>query len=78
MRRREFIKGIAGSAIAWPLAARAQQPERIRRIGVLMGIGENDAGGQAEVAALKRGLQALGWTEGRNLEVKYSWSGAET
>jgi len=77
MRRRDFIKGIAGSAIAWPLAARAQQPERIRRIGVLMGIGENDAGGQAEVAALKRGLQALGWTEGRNLEVKYSWSGAE-
>jgi putative tryptophan/tyrosine transport system substrate-binding protein len=66
------------AAAAWPLAVRAQQQsERVRRIGVLMGLNENYTGGQAEVAALKRGLQELGWTESRNLEVKYSWSGAE-
>jgi putative tryptophan/tyrosine transport system substrate-binding protein len=75
MRRRDFIKVITGSAVAWPLAARAQQSERIRRIGVLMGLDPDDAGGHAEVAALKRGLQERGWIEFRNLEFKYGWSG---
>jgi len=49
----------------------------MRRIGVLMGLGANNTGGQSEAAALKRGLHELGWTEARNLEVKYSWSGAQ-
>jgi putative tryptophan/tyrosine transport system substrate-binding protein len=78
MRRRDFIiKALAGSATAWPLAARAQQPERVRRICVLMGLSANNTGGQSEAAALKRGLQELGWREAHNLEVKYSWSGVE-
>jgi putative tryptophan/tyrosine transport system substrate-binding protein len=75
MKRREFITLLGSAAVAWPIAARAQQPERMRRIGVLMGLGANDPGGQSEVSALKRGLQERGWTETRNLEIKYSWSG---
>jgi putative tryptophan/tyrosine transport system substrate-binding protein len=77
MRRREFIMLLGGVAVAWPLAARAQQPERVRRICVLMGLSANNTGGQSEAAALKRGLQELGWREVHNLEVKYSWSGVE-
>jgi putative ABC transport system substrate-binding protein len=74
VRRREFIT-LIGSAAAWPLAARAQQPAQMRRIGVLMGLDANDPEVQAAVTALKRGLQELGWTEGRNLEIKYNWTG---
>jgi putative ABC transport system substrate-binding protein len=77
VRRREFITLLGSSTAAWPLAARAQQPERVRRICVLMGLSANNTGGQSEAAALKRGLQELGWTEARKLEVKYSWSGVE-
>jgi putative ABC transport system substrate-binding protein len=77
IERRKFISALGGTAVVWPLTARAQQPERIRRIGVLMGIGVNDPGGQSEAAALKRGLQELGWTEARNLEIKFSWSGGQ-
>ncbi len=76
MRRRDFVALIGGAA-SWPLTLRAQQSEPIRRIGVLMGLGANNAGAQSEAAALKRGLQELGWTEGRNLESKYSWSPAD-
>ena len=72
--RRKFLAALGGTTVAWPLAARAQQPERIRRICVLMGLEANNAEGQAEVAALRRGLQELGWTEGHNLEIKYGWS----
>jgi putative ABC transport system substrate-binding protein len=61
MRRRVFIKAIVGSAAAWPLAARAQQQGLMRRIGVLMGVDADDAGGQTEAVALKRGLQERGW-----------------
>ena len=64
MRRREFI-AFVGSAAAIPLAARAQQPERMRRIGLLMGVDPDAAGAQAEAAALRRGLQEHGWIEGR-------------
>jgi len=72
MRRREFITVIAGSA-AWPLAARAQQPERVRRIGVLMALSANDPEGQAWVAAFLQGLQELGWSVGRNVIVDIRW-----
>jgi putative ABC transport system substrate-binding protein len=76
MRRREFIAGLGG-AIAWPLAARAQQPERMRRLGVLMSTNENDPVAQARVAALHRGLAEFGWTEGRNLAIEWRWSGGD-
>ena len=73
MQRRDFIKIVAGSAIAWPLAARAQQPERMRRVGVLMGRSANDPEGQAFVAAFLQGLQELGWSDGRNVTIDIRW-----
>ena len=76
MRRREFITLLGSTAVAWPLAARAQQPE-MRRIGVLMGYAESDRQGQANVAAFRMGLQKLGWTEGRNVAIEYRWAAAE-
>src|SRR5215472_3658318 len=75
MRRREFIALIGGSA-AWPLAARAQQPERMRSVGVLMTFGADEAIGQTRVAALLQGLQQGGWEVGRNLRIELRWSGA--
>ena len=75
MNRREFIVVVGGVA-AWPLAARAQQVERARRIGVLMGLDSDDAGAQTEAAGLERGLRERGWIEGSNLELKFGWSGA--
>ena len=73
MRRRDFIKAIVGSATAWPSATRAQQPEPMRRIGVLMGPAESDPQGQSEMTAFRQGLQVLGWT-GRNVRVAYRWA----
>src|SRR6476660_6711044 len=73
MRRREFIT-VIGSAAAWPLIAVAQQPDRMRRIGVLMGFAESDREGQTFVAAFREGLQKLGWTEGRNIRIDYRWT----
>ena len=73
MRRREFITGIAGAA-AWPLAGRAQHPDRMRRIGVLMNLAADDADGKPRVAAFLRGLQELGWSDGRNLQIDYRWA----
>src|SRR6478672_12527224 len=73
MRRRDFIT-VAGSAAAWPLIAVAQQSDRMRRIGVLMGFAESDPEGQALVAAFREGLQQLGWTEGRNVRIDYRWT----
>ena len=75
MRRRDFIKVIAGSAAAWPLAAQAQQAERVRRVGLLMGTAD-DREGQARVTALKQGLQELGWTDGRNIQIETRFGGA--
>ena len=77
MRRRDFIKVIGGAVIAWPLAARAQQPERIRRLGVLMGYPEGDKQAQAGANALRTGLQNLGWIEGRNIQIDYRWPGPD-
>ena len=72
MRRRDFIKVVAGSAAAWPLAARAQQPDRMRRIGFLVGgPAADDPDMQARTEALTQGLQQLGWIEGRNLQIDY-------
>jgi putative ABC transport system substrate-binding protein len=75
IRRRAFI-GLIGGAAAWPLVARAQQPDRMRRIGVLMGI-EEDSEGQARIAVFRRALHALGWIEGRNVLLNYRWSGGD-
>jgi putative ABC transport system substrate-binding protein len=71
MRRREFITLIGGAAAAWPLAARAQQPERVRRIGVLMGTA--DVEGRARIAAFLGELQKLGWIDGRNVRIDTRW-----
>ena len=73
MKRRSFITMLGGAA-AWPLAARAQQPEQMRRVGVLMGWPESDAVAQGQVAAFRAGLQGLGWTEGRNIRFDYRWA----
>jgi putative ABC transport system substrate-binding protein len=77
MRRRDFIKVIAGSAAAWPLAARAQQGERMRRIGVLMNLGSDDAEGQPRLAAFHQGLEQLGWSVGRNVRIDYRWGAGD-
>ena len=76
MKRREFITLLGGAAATWPLAARGQQGERVRRIGVLLGT-TDDPEGQARVTALKQGLQELGWTEGRNIQIETRFSGAD-
>src|SRR5262245_13311074 len=73
MRRRAFIWLLGGAAAAWPLAARAQQGERKRRIGVLMAHAENDAEFHDYLSAFREGLQKLGWTEGRNIQIDFRW-----
>ena len=78
MRRREFITLLAGAAATWSLAARAQQDQRVRRIGVLMGdFPENNPEARAVVAAFREGLQKLGWTEGRNIRIDTRWAAAD-
>jgi len=77
LKRRDFITLLGGAAAAWPLAARAKQAERMRRIGVLMGYPEGDPQAQANVTALLQGLQNLGWIEGRNVQIDYRWAGGD-
>jgi putative ABC transport system substrate-binding protein len=72
-RRREFITLLGGAAVVWPLAARAQQADRVKRVGVLMGRAESDPEAQRQAAALRRGLAALGWVSGQNVEIVYRW-----
>ena len=72
MRRREFMTLLSGAAAAWPLAARAQ-PDRVRRIGVLMAHAESDPEFKTYVAAFRGGLEKLGWTEGRNIRIDFRW-----
>jgi putative ABC transport system substrate-binding protein len=76
MRRREFIAGL-GSAAAWPLAARAQQGDRARHVGVLMNVVQEDPGGPADVTAFRQGLAELGWIEGRNIDIEFRWPGGD-
>jgi putative tryptophan/tyrosine transport system substrate-binding protein len=76
LRRRELIM-LLGGAGAWPLAARAQQGERVRRIGVLMNTVADDPEGKARNAAFERGLQELGWTDGRNVRIDYRWGAGD-
>jgi|SRR6516162_7427722 len=74
MRRREFITLIGGAAALLPLPARAQQPDRVRRIGVLMAYAESDREAQTLVAAFRDGLQKVGWTEGHNIRIDTRWA----
>ena len=76
MRRREFMTVLGGAAVGWPLAARAQG-ERVRRIGVLMGIAESDPARQSFVTAFTEALQELGWSSGRNIRIEYCWGAGD-
>ena len=75
--RRKFIAALSGTAFAWPLAARAQQSQQIRRLGVLMVTAESDPLGQQRIAALRAGLQELGWRQGGNLQIDLRWAGGD-
>jgi ABC-type uncharacterized transport system substrate-binding protein len=77
MKRRDFITLLGGAAAAWPLVVRAQQPERVRRIGVLMATAADEPESQARLAAFLQGLQQLGWTDGRNVRIDYRWSAGD-
>src|SRR5262249_10749045 len=72
MKRREFIAAL-GSVAAWPVVARGQQAERVRRIGVLIGTSESDPEGEARAMALRQGLDQLGWTESRTIRIDTRW-----
>jgi putative ABC transport system substrate-binding protein len=76
VRRRSFITLLSGTAV-WPLAARAQQPDRVRRIGMLILYSQTDREGEARIAAFLDTLQKLGWTDGRNLRIEYRWTAGD-
>ena len=76
-RRREFISLVASSAVSWPIGARAQLGERVRRIGMLMALAQTDPEAQLRVGALEAGLRELGWIEGRNIHIDYHWAPGE-
>jgi hypothetical protein len=77
VRRREFISLLGGASVAWPLAARAQLADGVRRIGVLMPFVESDPEGQRRVNAFLQGLKELGWIRGRNVQIDYRWVAAD-
>src|SRR5437016_5652608 len=77
VKRRDFITLLGGAAASWPLAARAQQGERMRRIGILMSLAETDPEAQARVAAFRKALQTLGWAEGRNVRIDIRWAASD-
>ena len=72
--RRELLAALGGAVAAWPLAAGAEQPDQVRRIGVLMGYAESDSDARAWYAAFREALQKLGWTEGRNIQIDTRWA----
>jgi ABC-type uncharacterized transport system substrate-binding protein len=76
MKRREFIS-LLGSAATWPLAARAQSPDRLRRVALLMGFSLGDAEGKASASAFQRRLEELGWQDGRNIQIDMRWAGGD-
>jgi putative ABC transport system substrate-binding protein len=75
--RREFISALGGTVVSWPNTARAQQPERMRRIGVLMALAADDPEGQARLVAFVQGLQESGWTDGRNVRIDTRWAAGD-
>jgi putative tryptophan/tyrosine transport system substrate-binding protein len=75
MKRREFITLLGGAVVAWPLAARAQQPERMRRVSMLLGLTEKDPEAIGRVKAFRLGMRDLGWIEGRNVQIEYRFAG---
>src|SRR5262245_2724406 len=77
MNRREFISLLGGTAVVWPLTARAQQGDRMRRIGVLVSAVEGDPRGLEHVTAFAQGLAELGWTVGRNVRIEYRWGAGD-
>src|SRR5580704_10231036 len=77
MRRRDFISFLGSLALSFPIGARAQQSGRVARVGVLMGIGENDPEAKPRVEALQGGLKSLGWTEGQNIHLDYRWAAGD-
>src|SRR5215203_2959332 len=77
MKRREFITLVGGAAVAWPLAVRAQQGARVRRIGVLMSVAADDAEGQARISAFLKGLEQFGWIDGRNVRIEARWGAGD-
>jgi ABC-type uncharacterized transport system substrate-binding protein len=77
MRRREFIALLGGAAVAWPFAAHAQQPERMRRIGAMMPFAEGDEEGRRRRNAFESGLEEFGWTNGQNINIEYRWVGSD-
>jgi putative ABC transport system substrate-binding protein len=77
MQRRKFITLLGGAAVAWPIAASAQQPEQIKRIGVLTSFTESDLEAQSRLAALQQGLKELGWSSGRDVRIDYRWAGGD-
>ena len=77
MNRRSFITLVGGAAAVWPLAARAQQPAGVRRLGVLLNLSENDVEAQRLVKAFREGLAQFGWADGRNLRLDYRWAGGD-
>ena len=77
MTRREFIRLLGGAAVVWPLAARAQKPGGVRRIGVLLSVAESDPEGKAQLSGFTLGLAELGWIDGRNLRMEVRWGGGD-
>ena len=78
MKRRAFITLLGGAAVGWPLAGRAQQGERMRRVGVLMNLAADDPEGQTRIVAFAQALQELGWSDGRNVRIDIRWAAGDT
>src|SRR6266571_1777713 len=77
MRRRDFIAGLGGAAAMWPMAARAQQPSQMRRIGVFSTLAADDPDSRPQIEAFLQGLAQLGWTDGRNVRIDYRWGAGD-